>query len=150
MSPIQIAALALLFVAVFGAVLLVLSQLTRNPVQQRLAEVGESIAGKRRAPGPWSTRMTRWNTSMHTGTTTGIMTTCTTRCPRGRTATPTVTRRRGTAIPTCPTCTMPIGMSEPGHRRRHIERTDRRACTAQYCLLASTFMHEAHAMRTSP
>ena len=60
MSPIQIAALALLFLAVFGAVLLVLSQLTRNPVQQRLAEVGESIAGKRRAPGPWSTRMTRW------------------------------------------------------------------------------------------
>eukprot|EP01032_Pedospumella_encystans_P002100 gene2100-2460_t len=38
MSPIQIATLALLFVAVFGAVLLVLSQLSRNPVQQRLAE----------------------------------------------------------------------------------------------------------------
>ena len=44
MSPIQLASLALLFLAVFGAVLLVLSRLSRNPVQQRLAEVGESLA----------------------------------------------------------------------------------------------------------
>jgi tight adherence protein C len=60
MSPIQLATLALLFVAVFGAVLLVLSRLSRNPVQQRLAEVGETVGRQRRAPGPWSTRVTRW------------------------------------------------------------------------------------------
>jgi tight adherence protein C len=60
MSPFQLASLALLFVAVFGAVLLALSHLSRNPVQQRLAEVGESVERRRRAPGPWSRRMTRW------------------------------------------------------------------------------------------
>jgi tight adherence protein C len=60
MNPIQLAALALLFVAVFGAVLLVLTRLSRNPVQQRLAEVGETVGRQRRAPGPWSTRATRW------------------------------------------------------------------------------------------
>jgi tight adherence protein C len=64
MSPFQLASLALLFVAVFGAVLLMLSRLSRNPVQQRLAEVGESAERKRHAPGPWSARMTRWASAL--------------------------------------------------------------------------------------
>jgi tight adherence protein C len=61
MNLFELGFLALLFLAVFGLVLLMLSRAAGSPVQQRLAEVGRGApGGGGRARGPWSARTTRW------------------------------------------------------------------------------------------
>jgi tight adherence protein C len=62
MDSLQLGFLALLFLAVFGLVLVLLGRMGRDPVQQRLAEVGRMPGHARggAAHGPWGARLTRW------------------------------------------------------------------------------------------
>ena len=62
MDPLQLGFLALLFLAVFGLVLVLMGRMGRDPVQQRLAEVGRMPGHARSGAvrGPWGARLTRW------------------------------------------------------------------------------------------
>jgi tight adherence protein C len=61
MNPLELGFLALLFLAVFGLVLVMLARMGGDPVQQRLADVGRGVPrGSPGAQRPWSARTARW------------------------------------------------------------------------------------------
>jgi tight adherence protein C len=61
MNPLELGFLALLFLAVFGLVLVMLARMGGDPVQQRLADVGRGVPrGSPGAQRPWSARTRRW------------------------------------------------------------------------------------------
>jgi tight adherence protein C len=61
MNPLELGFLALLFLAVFGLVLVMLARMGGDPVQQRLADVGRGVPrGSPGAQRPWSKRTARW------------------------------------------------------------------------------------------
>lgn len=62
MNAFQLGFLALLFLGVFALALMLMARLGRDPVQQRLAEVGQRAGrpARSKSSSPWTIRLARW------------------------------------------------------------------------------------------